>query len=276
MSFDLDISEASATLGYISGVAASIMDRTYLDSVIEYTSDTLAAKFAISADAAARMSPNAYFHMYEWGREYGSRENVGIPQRRLWKLVSTGNGAHRVLGFTFLPSTRPVPIEPELLVPGKKGRTVNTDVHIFTWSALVMEQGLQVTLMPKLTKNMAFVASDGTLRFTSKTIRTNPGEISGVAGNFTNFYRSWWASAGPSIFENEIKPGLEFDIVHPRGAGGRFVERTSPRLVRADQAVSVGLQSYTEGMAKAKATLKINKMNYIGRARARRLELYGY
>jgi hypothetical protein len=231
--------------------------------------------FETAMDSVARLSPDSYHHMYEWGQSYGSRETVGIPQYRLWKLNIIGSGGNREVSFTFLPSHRPTPIEEELLQPGKGGRVVNQEVHIFTWKAMVMEYGMPVTIEPKIAKTLVFVDDEtGKLIFTKRTIRTVPGKDK-LTGNFTTFYLGWWTGVAPGIFDERIKRRLEEDII-PRDLRGRFRKRSSIKLVSPEQAVRIGVQSYAAGKAASTEEMNKNKIDYIARAHERRMDLYGY
>jgi hypothetical protein len=276
MSVDLgwDPSAAYYGAGYIDGIASSITT-IYIDDAMQYATTHLGGLFERAMDTAARFAPERYNHVYEWGETYGSRETVGVPEYRLWRLKYGGGRGRRTVGFEFLPSHRPSPIEPQLLEPGKKGRVVNEGVHIFTWKAPIMEYGLPVTIMPQLAKKLAFVdPQTGKLVFTSRTITDVPGKDK-LEGNFTTFYTAWWTEEAPRLFESQIKPRLEFDIVHPRGTGGRFVTRGYAVPSKSTEA-RVGVQSYAAGRRSAEADMEKNRMDYIGRAAERRAELYGY
>lgn len=227
--FDMDDSQSDAFNGYVTGVFQYASTDKYVESALEYTETVLRDRFESAADLIAMSNPEKYHHVYEWGDEYGDHSTVGIPKFRLWKLVGTGMGSRRSVGFVFLPSIRPTPIEPELLEPGPKGQVVQEGIHVFTWKAPVMEYGQTVRISAKLrqVKAMAFVDDEtGKIVFRKRPAQvvTRPGKDDGLMGAFTALFYGWWGSQAQMIFRDEIRPVLQRNIV-PRDKLGRFVKR---------------------------------------------------
>lgn len=274
--FGMDGSQAGSWMGYISGFTSKLNTTEYIGSVMQYASSALTNAFELAMDDRARLNPEQFHHVYEWGKDYGSYETVGNPADRLWKMVITGNGRDRAVSYVFLPSTRPVPIEQALLVPGKKGKTVLTDVHIFTWKATVMEYGLPVSISPKLGKFIVFPdPKTGKIIFTTRTINTVPGKDK-LRGNFHTFYNSWWTAVAPVIFDRQIRPFFEKSI-KPKDEKGRFRTWTSAeRRNQRGQSATTLIKSYEAGVADGVEEAKRQAIDYVARARGRRLELYGY
>lgn len=271
--FSMDPGQTGIVNGYISGVAKNISTRHYIDGAVTFASETLSAAFEEALDLAARAMPERFYHVYNWGEDYGDRSTVGLPQFRLWKLVTTGKGQNRAVGFTFLPETRPSPIEPELLEPGENERSVNSDVHIFMWKAPVMEYGIEVVIRPKLpgVKAMAFVDDDGEIIFRKGEVRTIPGYRT-TTGVFTSTFIAWWSQAAHQVFDTQVKPELERDVI--TNAELARVAKRATRRRRKDMGISA--IDFRTGEQLALKHMKNNEIDYVRRARRRRMSLYGY
>lgn len=270
MDFSMDEGESGIIAGYISGIAKNVSTRRYIDGAVEFTTQELSRAFEQDVDTAARAASDTFYHVYNWGDSYGDRSTVGVPAFRLWKLVNMGSGKNRGLGFTFLPETRPTPIEPELLALKKP---VNEGVHIFTWKAVVMEYGIEVEIRPKLpdVKVMAFVGDDGEPVFREGPIRTVPGYRT-TTGVFSSFFLSWWTGVAPQLFEQKIRPQLEADVITNKDLAK--VARQATRRRRKN--VGVNVIDFRTGEAMAKKHMENNRIDYVRRAARRRMKLYGY
>lgn len=275
--FGMDDSAADKFNGYLTGMSEYVSKTDFTSSALEYVQSILKNRYESAVDLAARAQPQRFHHVYEWGDEYGDYSTVGLPQARLWKIEVTGKGKSRSLAYKLLPSVRPVPIEPELLEPGKTGKSVREGVHIFTWKAVVMEYGQTVHIAPKLrqVKAMAFVV-DGKMIFRSRPVTTVPGKDNRNAGAFTGFTYTWWGVEAPAIYSSEIKPMLEKQLV-PR-INGRFASWN--KNVRAKRAVLSGLNAglnadFQAGRRAGIADMKAQAIDYVARAQKRRDDLYG-
>jgi hypothetical protein len=266
-SFGMDASGAAAFNGYVNGIATEVQTSGYIGSVVVYAYSKLAYFFGQAADAAARLSPGAFKHMYEWGNSYGDVSSVGLEQARLWKLASSGSGRNRVATFQYLPSVRPVPINPILLVPGEKsGKTVREGVHVFTWKARIMEEGTPVTIRPVQAKYLAFVGSSGDITFRKGPMTVTPRSSVGV---FSRFFLVWWNSEAQDIFETNIRPELESDLFSRRKVGQiatRYKAKSKPLTI------SAGIREFNQASTWAVEDLTKNTRKY--RSGTRRWDKY--
>lgn len=278
MNVDFGMSaDAFHFIGFTRGMITRASTTQHMGAVMNYVSNALVGAFELAMDSYAALNPEQFHHVYEWGKSYGSHETVGVPQFRLWKLMIVGTGRERGVSYTFLPSKRPVPIEEELLVPGKRGKTVLTDVHIFTWKATVMEYGLPVSISPKLGNFLVFPdPQSGKLVFTRRTINTVPGKDK-LRGNFHSFFQAWWTGVANTVFDRQIRPELEATII-PRDARGRFVKRTSAsqRSFGSKETIAMMIRTMAAAEAEGEAVMRASEIDYVARAKRRRMDLYGY
>lgn len=267
--FSMDEGETGIVNGYIEGIAKNVSTRRYIDGAVEFATQELSRSFEEEADTAARASKNNFYHVYNWSEDYGDRSLVGNPANRLWKLVSAGTGKSRTVGFSFLPETRPTPIEQELLDVG-----VNPGVHIFTWKSVVMEYGIEVHIRPKLpgVKGMSFVdPSTGEVVYRQGTVDTVPGYKT-TTGVFSSFFITWWSEVAPMEYESRVRPVLEADVITNKDLAK--VAKQATRRRRKDMGINV-LDRKT-GESLAKKHMDDNRIDYVRRARRRRMKLYGY
>lgn len=112
----------------------------------------LGERFMLAVDRFSAPNKKAMHHIYEWNK-------IGYPAARLFVLnyVPLTSGAF-VNEITFKESKVPVPIDPELLIPGKTGKIV-TARNVFRRKAEVMELGLPVAFEAK--KTLAFMTKAG-------------------------------------------------------------------------------------------------------------------
>jgi hypothetical protein len=153
---------------------------------------TVTGKAFIKAmNMEAKGNHKAYHHIYEWNK-------VGMPSGRLFFLSRehSTNGVLRVKPG-FAKSRTSVPIAPELLVPGKTGKSVASK-YVFRDKAYVMEYGKPVIY--RASKNIP-IAENGQIRFVAAgtVIKNyNPGGKE-VKGSFEKFFHAWYATRVQSI-----------------------------------------------------------------------------
>lgn len=269
--FSADTLQGEAFAGYLSGLATTVSSKRYIGSVLDYSYQKLSDEFGYAMDLAAQASYAHFNHVYEWGDSWGDHSTVGNPFERLWVLVSTGKGNTRTIGFSFLPSDKPVPVHPILLEPGPNGETVKEGIHIFTWKAPIMEYGLAVTIKPELAKALAYVKDDE-IAFSRHSMTIVPGR-NGSIGSFTGFFLKWWGG-GPAekIFDNYIRPKIENDIA----SEGPLQEVISKYRTRKQVNVRVGSgAAFADGKRAAEKNFSRKQSQYIAAAAERRYDLYG-
>lgn len=258
-------------MGYLDGLSTTVSSKRYIGAVLDYSYQKLADEFGYAMDAAAKLSYRNFQHVYEWGDSWGDHSTVGNPFERLWVLASVGKGNTRTVGFSFLPSDKPVPVHPVLLEPGPNGQVVKEGIHIFTWKAPIMEYGMMVTIRPELAKSLAFVVDDE-IAFSRKPITIQPGR-DGSIGSFTGFFLKWWGS-GPAetIFNTYIKPRIESDI----GSEAPLTTLLSKYRARKQVNVRVGQSAaFADGKRAAERNFSKKQSKYIAAAAERRYDLYG-
>lgn len=207
---DLDVTSLHRLAGALSGFAATVDSNAYLPHLMTWAYDEMNEAFGDFADNVAA-STDTIDHMYEWSMPY--------EQGRLWRGRLEGRSANRQVAFDYLPSKTYVPVPEELTEPGKTGRSVRTDSHIFVNKAMVMEMGLSVTIRPKGDNYLAFLPTpvqidkDGypKIIFTNRSVTMVPGRE--VSGNFTLLFASWWTSQAPEVFKTRVAPLAQRDLV---------------------------------------------------------------
>ena len=166
----------------------------YLQEVSRAAFCLLGERFMLAVDRFAASNPKAMHHVYEWKR-------VGNPSQRLFILNQT-----RILGGTFTTeisfkqSRTVVPVDPELLIPGKTGKVI-TRKNVFRDKARMMELGMPVSFQAK--RMLAFMGRDG-IRF------IRPGEmvyIRNPGGNYTknslgSFMSGWYNRNAQQVMDS--------------------------------------------------------------------------
>lgn len=272
----LDASQMSGITGFIDGLAKEVQTDKLISSVVGYVQSELSKEFGYAVDAAARAAPESFLHVYEWGNSYQDYSTVGSPVHRLWQLNQIGRGRSRAMSFVFLPSVRPVPINPILEGLVREG------VHVFTWKAPIMEYGMRVSVKRKPgTKVLIFtdnatdevVFSKGPHSFNAGT---SPHGKPGQRRVFTSFFVAWWATEAGNIFENRLRSQIENDIAVPR-RWDRFVRRYKPKKKQFTiQTTLQGHSNFNQARRDARAEIRAMGRDYQNKTRQGRLEQYGF
>lgn len=164
-----------------------------LESISKATFSITGKRFMIAADNYARANPKKMHHVYEWGK-------VGNKTARLFVLErSIVLGGNLLIKTKFLPSKVPVPINPELLQPGKSGKYV-TKKSIFAHKADVMEAGTPVSFNAKRT--LAIVGNSG-VAFIAPGTQINilhPGGIQTMHA-FGSYIVEWYTKHAGTIMD---------------------------------------------------------------------------
>jgi len=151
-------------------------------------------RFMVDIDNYSRANPKKMHHVYEWGQ-------IGEKTARLFVLERTSVLDGSLLITTnFLQSKMPVPINPELLRPGKTGKVV-TARNIFANKAQVMEQGNPVSFQAK--RILAMTSGNG-IAFVAPGTQINilhPGGIQ-TRNAFAEYLLEWYSKNGNVIMES--------------------------------------------------------------------------
>lgn len=142
----------------------------------------------------AKGNPKKYHHIYEWNK-------IGLESGRLFFLYKESSvDGKLIIKPGFIKSNTKVPIAPELLTPGKTGKTVAAR-HIFKDKASIMEAGKPIIYR---TSKATPIPSGGKLNFVAAgtVIRNyNPGGKE-VKGSFEKFYNTWFNTKVNSIISS--------------------------------------------------------------------------
>lgn len=269
-----DTTQGSALAGYIDGMSTTVSTRRFLDSATQFAYRKLAEQFGRDMDYEASRHVEMYHHVYEWGgSDWASRySEVGNPTHRLWRMTSTGSGGRRRVSYEFMPSTVPVPVNPVLLVPGKKsGKTVREGVHVFTWKAPVMEYGIQVTIRPELGDWLAF-PNNGRAQFTQREFKQTPGQ-GGTMGMFSAFFLRWWRGGDAArTFNRDARPQLEGVVSNEAGLYDAVVKRRRQATMNFVVADKMAFQGANK---EARRDYERFRARLVAGAADRRFDIYG-
>ena len=279
----LDASQMSGITGLIDGFADTIKTDKLISTVVGYVQSELGKEFGDAVDRMAMKMPMSFLHVYEWGANYHDFSTVGQKHMRLWKLTQVGTGRSRAISFVFLPSVRPVPIHPDLLEPGKTGKTVREGVHVFTWKAPIMEYGIRVTIKRKPGTNVLVWIDneDGRIRFGKGPQKSFPGGVSPYGKPnqrrvFTTFFINWWQTDAPRIYDEKIRPKIENDISPPK-RWDKFVRRYKPRTKSFSiQTTLQGHKNFNSARKAAREELQAVGKDYARKSSQGRLGKFGY
>ena len=196
---------------------------------------TLSSKAFVKAmNIEAKGNPKTYHHIYEWNK-------VGLNSGRLFFLYkeSSANGK-LIIKPGFIKSKTKVPVAPELLVPGKTGKTVASK-YVFRDKASVMESGTPVIFR---TSKPTPIPTGGKLNFVAAgtVIRNyNPGGKK-VKGSFEKFYNNWFATRVNSIISSSgIMDKIDLEIAKTLNK-----KKAGPAEVRT--AIINLLKQYSQGV----------------------------
>jgi hypothetical protein len=199
---------------------------------------TLSAKeFLLRVNTAAAGS-DSLKHMYEWN-------NAGNKYKRLFRIVRASvRGGNLVISTKFLPSRTPVPISPQLSVPGRSGKRV-TSKHIFKNKAEVMENGTPVRITAKAAQALAIPTENGPIfiRRPRSVYVKNPGGESAKNG-YSKFFMGWFGN--PSNLRSVVdKSGM---ISKMERSIARELQRRGSQTARISTIIKNVSTSYSQGV----------------------------
>lgn len=171
------------------------MEKPYfLEEVAKAAFTLVGEKFVLAADRFAVQNPRRMHHVYEW-------KELGNPRARLFVIerISVLNG-NLIVESSFLPSRTPVPINPELFIPGKSGKYVSKR-NIFRNKADVMEKGLPIVYTASTM--LAFAGKRGNMFLKPGTTINikNPGGVA-TKNSFTMFMLDWYEKNAEKIMNS--------------------------------------------------------------------------
>lgn len=205
ISLEIDASSVATQLSNFLNNMKQITKPEVVDEIAKAVFTITAEKFVLAVDKYARANPKRMHHVYEWGQ-------IGQVEGRLFVLVRSSVLEGTVLiDSQFLPSKLPVPVNPQLLIPGSTGKVV-TKKSIFKYKADVMEKGNPVSFTAE--KILSFVGSDGLVFIKPGTTVNilNPGGV-GTKHAFADFFIAWYTDfAGSAIDSSGLYERLSQDI----------------------------------------------------------------
>jgi hypothetical protein len=201
--------------GFLSNIKELTMPKT-LDQISRAVFSITTKRFLIDIDNYSRRNPKKMHHIYEWG-------NIGNPNSRLFVLERSLvlNGS-LVISSNFLPSKMPVPINPQLLIPGKTGKSVSKK-SIFANKTNVMEAGTPVSFTAK---RILAMMNGNDIAFISPGTKINilhPGGLL-TKNAFATYMLDWYIKNGNAIMESsglyeridhDVSAILNLDNVRP-------------------------------------------------------------
>lgn len=179
--------------GYVAEIEQLTKPKV-LDQISRAVFTITSKRFLIDIDNYSRVNPKKMHHIYEWGK-------IGNSSGRLFVLErSSILDGTLLISSKFLPSKMPVPINPQLLIPGKTGKSVSKR-SIFANKAEVMEKGTPVSFNAK--KVLAIVGNEGAA-FIAKGTRVNilhPGGLQ-TKNAFATYMLEWYTKNGTAIMDS--------------------------------------------------------------------------
>lgn len=199
----------------------------YLDQVAEAVFKVTQTRFLSAVDSYSARNPKKMHHIYEW-------KQIGNPKARLFVIEKSAiMGGKLTISSKFLQSKTTVPIDPELISPGRSGRYV-TKRSIFRNKADVMEKGIPVRY--EVQKMMAFAGRNG-LRFMrpGDTVNIkNPGGIA-TKNSFSSFMIDWYERNTQAIMDSsglyEKISNESATILNQNNKGAVDIQRSIEQIV---------------------------------------------
>lgn len=201
MQFKVDKNSLNELTSELTGKLDGIKSLTssYAREQVAKASFTILSKeFIRRTSVLAKVNPQVYHHVYEWG-------GIGDADKKLFVLKRAGvTGGNLRISSHFLDSKKPVPIDPILRRPGKNGRIV-TKSSVFKKKAEMMESGKPTKpFSAKTAKALAFV-QNGRIAFIKRPntrVIQYPGGKQTV-GSFNRQFMRWFNNS--STLNNAIE-----------------------------------------------------------------------
>ena len=226
MRISADLSGVAKMLGAGKAMTQSVEDKQYQELIINAAYNGINETFNSEA-AAYAAAGGSIKHMFEWGtiginRKRSNKRPLPTSENaRLWTNHMAGIGLNQTLNYTFKPSIAYVP-KPTKRDTGMSIETISAlRDHVFTWKAMVMETGANVTVKPVNAKMllMPIYNDDGSAspRDRERGYRLGMGPYTfapgkKVAGNFSTFWAAFWEGRAQGMFEQSIEQQVESDF----------------------------------------------------------------
>ena len=210
-----DLLKIQSELDLKIGGIKELSDKAVLQELANAVFTVSAKAFVKAMNLQAKGNPKAYHHIYEWNK-------VGVSSSRLFFLykASSTNGK-LIIKPGFIKSKTKVPVNPELLSPGKTGKAVAAR-HVFRDKASIMESAKPIIYR---TSKPTPMPSGGQVKFVAAgtIIRNyNPGGKQ-VKGSFEKFYNNWYTTKVNAVINSSgIIQNIDettAKILNKKGAG---------------------------------------------------------
>lgn len=191
---EIDTKQLVNSLDNLSVGLKELTSPTVLTEIARATFSITGERFMVDVNNYAKRNPKKMHHVYEWG-------GVGDSTKKLFVLkrdrILYGE---LIVSANFLPSRMPVPINPELLTPGRTGKSVSRQ-SIFRNKAEVMEIGNPVSFEAK--RILAFMGNNGIAFIAPGTqIKIlHPGGVQ-TKNAFTQYMTDWYYSRGNVVMDS--------------------------------------------------------------------------
>jgi len=217
----------------LAGVKA-LTSPSVLEELGKATFAITGERFMKAADNYARRNPKKMHHVYEWG-------SIGNSTKRLFVLErSSVIGGDLIISSRFLPSKMPVPINPELLSPGRTGKIVSRR-SIFKDKASVMESGNMVSFTAR--RVLAFMGGNGMVFIRPGTTINiaHPGGIQ-TKGSFESFMYDWYVRNGNTIMDSSgVYEKIANDVSLVLSTNGQKVSQVKTAVAKIANSISGGM-----------------------------------
>ena len=190
---------------------------------------TVGGKAFIKAiNTEAKIKPKSFHHLYEWNE-------VGSNSARLFFIYkeSAVNGT-LIIKPGFIQSRTNVPISPQLLAPGRTGKSV-IKRSVFRDKASIMENGTPIIY--RVSKNTPIPDGSNINFIAAGTLISidHPGGIE-VKGSFEKFFNMWFQTKVQSVIQSSgMLKAIDLEVakvLNNKGAGAKEVRNAVSMLLR--------------------------------------------
>ena len=181
---------------------------------INHVMNVTKKKFRLDTIMAHEAGLESIKHVFEWGDSEGNPSS--IP---LFKLTKGEMGRTKTLSYTFLPSTKRVPLPSASYgIPADVMDKIKP--QIFPMKAYVMETQTRVDIRPKRAKMILIPTRQSSKGFVMRpSSQVNPGGPQ-ATGGFANWWNAWFDGNADVIAKGESVKTEE------------FLKKTGQRIVR--------------------------------------------